>query len=78
MKVARRVFAGKESPVKDAVILNAAAAIAAFKADFSLSVEQQFANGIVLARQAIDSGAAAALVESWAKVSQEVGAIYPA
>lgn len=78
VKVARRVFAGKESAVKDAVVLNAAAAIAAFKADFSLSIEQQFANGIVLARQAIDSGAAAALVENWAKVSQEVGAIYPA
>ena len=59
-------------------MLNAAAGIAAFKADFSLSVEQQFANGMVLARQAIDSGAAAALVENWAKLSQEIGAIYPA
>ena len=78
VKVARKVFASKESPVRDAVVLNAAAAIAAFKADFNLSVEQQFANGMVLARQAIDSGAAAALVENWAKLSQEIGAIYPA
>jgi len=76
--VAHKVFAGKESPVRDAVVLNAAAAISAFKADFSLSVEQQFANGLVLARQAIDSGAAAALVESWSKLSQEIAAIYPA
>ena len=64
--------------MRDAVVLNAAAAIAAFKADFNLSVEQQFANGMVLARQAIDSGGAAALVENWAKLSQEIGAIYPA
>ena len=78
VKVAKEIFAGKEGPARDAVTLNAAAAIAAFKADFSLSVEQQFANGLVLARQAIDSGAAAALIEKWAKLSQEIAAIYPA
>lgn len=77
-RITREIFAGKESAAKDAVVLNAAAAIAAFKADFNLSVEQQFANGIVLARQAIDSGAAAKLVESWAKLSQEVALTFPA
>ena len=57
---------------------NAAAAIAAFKADFHLSVEQQFANGLVLARQAIDSGAATALVERWSKLSHEIAEKFPA
>jgi len=78
VKIAREIFAGKEGPARDAVTLNAAAAIAAFKADFSLSVEQQFANGIVLARQAIDSGAASALVEKWATLSQEIAEKFPA
>ena len=78
VKVARDIFAGKEGAARDAVTLNAAAAIAAFKGDFSLSVEQQFANGLVLARQAIDSGAASALVEKWAKLSQEIAEQFPA
>lgn len=78
VKIAREIFSGKESAAKDAVILNAAAAIAAFKADFNLSVEQQFANGVVLARKAIESGAATDLVGSWAKLSHEIAAIYPA
>jgi len=78
VKVARDIFGGKEGPTKDAVVLNAASAIAAFKGDFNVSVEQQFANGVVLARQAIDSGAAGALVEKWAKLSQEIALTYPA
>jgi anthranilate phosphoribosyltransferase len=78
VKIAKEIFSGKESAAKDAVILNAAAAIAAFKADFNLSVEQQFANGVVLARKAIESGAATDLVGSWAKLSHEIAAIYPA
>jgi len=35
-------------------------------------VNQQFANGYVLAKQAIDSGAAAQLVERWAALSKEL------
>ena len=77
-KIAREIFAGKEGPARDAVTLNAAAAIAAFKGDFGLSVEQQFANGLVLARQAIDSGAASALVEKWAELSHEIAEKFPA
>lgn len=78
VKVAKDIFAGKEGPARDAVTLNAAAAIAAFKADFALSVEQQFANGLVLARQAIDSGAASALIEKWAALSQAIAIKFPA
>ena len=55
--------------MRDATLLNAAAAIAAFKADFHLGILQQFANAMVLAKQAIDSGAATLLVESWRSVS---------
>ncbi|NDI10367.1 MAG: anthranilate phosphoribosyltransferase, partial [Actinobacteria bacterium] len=54
------------------VLINAAAAIAAFKGDFHLGIEQQFANGYVLAKQAVDSGAALHLVERWADLSNEL------
>ncbi|MEN9325505.1 MAG: hypothetical protein RL414_1259 [Actinomycetota bacterium] len=77
-KITRSILSGTEGAAKDAVALNAAAAIAAFKADFSLSIEQQFANGLVLARQAIDSGAAMSVLENWISLSQEVGAKFPA
>ena len=78
VRIAREIFAGKEGAARDAVTLNAAAAIAAFKADFHLSVEQQFANGLVMARQAIDSGAAIALVDRWSKLSHEIAERFPA
>jgi len=71
-QVSRRIFAGERGAPRDAVLLNAAAGIAAFKADFSLSVEQQFANGLVLATQAVDSGKATTVLENWAKMSHEI------
>ena len=71
-EITREVFAGKAGAHREAVLINAAAAIAAFKGDFTLGVEQQFANGYVLAKQAIDSGAAAQLVERWAVLSNEL------
>lgn len=71
-EITREVFAGKAGAHREAVLLNAATSIAAFKGDFKLGVEQQFANGYVLAKQAIDSGAAAQLVERWAALSNEL------
>lgn len=71
-EVSRRIFAGERGAPRDAVLLNAAAGIAAFKGDFSLSVEQQFANGLVLATQAVDSGKASKVLEDWAKMSNEL------
>jgi len=75
--VTRRIFAGEHGAPRDAVLLNAAAGIAAFKADFDLSVEQQFANGLTLATQAVDSGKAEKLLHEWAKLTQEVVANRP-
>ncbi len=72
--VAHSIFAGEQGARRDAVLLNAAASIAAFKADFSLSVEQQFANGWVRACAAIDSGASKDLLKRWIAVSNELAA----
>ena len=70
--ITKRIFAGERSAYREAVLLNAAASIAAFKGDLHLGVEQQFANGYVLAKQAVDSGAAAHLVERWVDLSNEL------
>ncbi len=70
--ITREVFAGAKNAYREAILINAAAAIAAFKGDFDLGVEQQFANGYVFAKQAVDSGAAAQLVERWAELSNEL------
>jgi anthranilate phosphoribosyltransferase len=68
-RVAHRTFAGETGPVRDAVVLNAAAAFAAhdgFPGDF----RQTLRAGITRAQQAIDSGAATALLERWVRAAQ--------
>ncbi len=70
--ITNQVFSGERSPYREAILINAAVGIAAFKGDFALGVEQQFANGYVYAKQAVDSGNAAALVTEWAKVSHQL------
>jgi anthranilate phosphoribosyltransferase len=67
--VARRVFAGERGPVRDAVVVNAAAALAAhahFPGDF---VETMRA-GIARAEQTIDSGAATAQLTRWVEAAK--------
>lgn len=70
--ITRGIFAGEQGAYREAALVNAAAAIAAFKGDFHLGVDQQFANGYVLAKQAVDSGAALQLVERWAALTKEL------
>lgn len=72
VEITKRVFAGEKNAYREAVLLNAAGAIAAFKGDLKLGIEQQIANGYVLAKQAVDSGAANHLIERWAELSNEL------
>jgi anthranilate phosphoribosyltransferase len=67
-----KIFAGEKGAMRDAVTLNAAFAIAAFKADFNLPLQTQIANGFVLANKAIDSGAALSVVKKWAELTNEI------
>jgi len=71
-QITRGIFAGELGAYRESVLINAAASIAAFKGDFHLGIEQQFANGYVLAKQAVDSGGALHLVERWADLSNEL------
>ena len=67
-----KIFSGEKGAMRDAVTLNAAFAIAAFKADFNLPLQTQIANGLVLANKAIDSGAALSIVSKWAQLTNEI------
>ncbi|MEU9621494.1 MULTISPECIES: anthranilate phosphoribosyltransferase [unclassified Streptomyces] len=66
--VARRVLAGEQGPVREAVLLNSAAALVALDpADGTLN--EQLAAGIAKAAESIDSGAARQVLERWVAVS---------
>jgi len=66
--VARELLAGKPGPVRDAVLLNAAAALAAYAGGDAPLVERLGA-GWTQAAEALDSGAAQATLEQWVSVS---------
>jgi anthranilate phosphoribosyltransferase len=70
--VARAIFNGEHGAPRDAVALNAAAAIAAFKGDFTKSLHERMQDGYRDAVNAIDSGAATALLDNWISVSQRL------
>ncbi len=67
--VARGLLAGERGPVRDAVLLNAAAALAAFEAASGPLVER-LAAGLERADHALSSGAAEAALARWVEVSQ--------
>ena len=69
--VARALLAGEQGPVRDAVLLNAAAALAAFEGGSAPLVERLQA-GFDRAAAALDGGAAAALLDRWVSVSQSL------
>ncbi|MET9452786.1 anthranilate phosphoribosyltransferase [Streptomyces cinerochromogenes] len=69
-RVAREVLAGAAGPVRDAVLLSAAAGLAAFDGGPG-SLTERLATGVQRAARAIDSGAAAAVLERWVAVSAE-------
>ena len=71
-RVSRAIFNGEHGAPRDAVALNAAAAIAAFKGDSSKSLLERMRDGYVDAIQAIDSEAATALLAKWVTVSQRL------
>lgn len=62
--VVRRLLAGETGPVRDAVLLNAGAALAVH-ADEVGSLEDRLAGGLARATEALDSGAAAATLDRW-------------
>lgn len=72
-EVARRLLAGEPGPVRDAVVLNAAAALVALDGD-DAPVEDQLGPAMARAAAAIDSGAASDLLARWVRVTQQLAA----
>ena len=73
-RITTAIFAGEKGAPRDAVVLNAAAAIAAYDARFELNLHNRMALGISRAIEAIDSGGATRLVAQWAELTQKLGA----
>jgi anthranilate phosphoribosyltransferase len=68
-EVFRRLLAGEPGPVRDAVLLNAAGALAAFD-ERGARLHDALGAGVERAGQAVDDGSAAALLDRWIAVSQ--------
>ncbi|MCW2619280.1 MAG: trpD [Modestobacter sp.] len=68
-EVVRRLVAGDPGPVRDAVLLNAAGALAAFD-ERGARLHDALGAGLQRAAAAIDDGRAAAKLDDWVRVSQ--------
>jgi anthranilate phosphoribosyltransferase len=73
-RITQAIFEGERGAPRDAVILNAAAAIAAYDGKSELNLHDRIALGVERATNAIDTGAAQELVVAWAELSQKLGA----
>ncbi|GAA0323812.1 anthranilate phosphoribosyltransferase [Kineococcus aurantiacus] len=74
-RVARDVLAGERGPVRDAVVLNAAAALVAAgvrggPGDVAGSLVEHLREGVRLASASLDSGAAADVLDRWVAASR--------
>ena len=71
-EISRAIFKGERGAPRDAVLLNAAAAIAAFEGNFNQDIRTRLSDGLVRASAAVDSGAATDLLNRWAALTQEI------
>jgi len=68
--IVHEVFAGQQGPVRDIVVLNAAAGLVSFElakdpGQFQRAILDRFRDKMAVAAEAIDSGAAARKLEEW-------------
>jgi len=79
--VVRSVLSGEPGPVRDIVLLNAAAALTAAEGFAGLpaaeSLGKALTDGLARAAEAIDSGAAARLLARWSQASQRLATPRP-
>jgi anthranilate phosphoribosyltransferase len=68
VEITGRVLSGERGAVRDAVSLNAAAALV------SVGIATDFADGVQRAAESIDSGTAARTLETWREISQKARA----
>jgi anthranilate phosphoribosyltransferase len=73
-RITKAIFAGERGAPRDAVLLNAAAAIAAFDGEFELAIHERLSKSLKKATESIDSGKASSLLEEWVLLSNKLAA----
>lgn len=71
-RITSAIFAGEHGTPRDAVVINSAAAIAAFRGELDRSPVERLSEGVAAAIEAIDSGAASQLLARWVALSQRL------
>ena len=71
-RITSAIFGGEHGAPRDAVLLNAAAAIAAFDGESELAIHVRLQKGLNKARTALDSGLTARLLKDWVDLSQSL------
>jgi anthranilate phosphoribosyltransferase len=73
-RITKAIFAGERGAPRDAVLLNAAAAIAAFDGEFELSLHERLGKSLMKATESIDTGKANSLLDEWVLLSNKLAA----
>ncbi len=71
-QVVRDIVNGATGPVRDAVLVNAAAGIVAFNPQAEGSFKDRMAAALELAKKSIDSGSAAAVLATWSETTTAI------
>jgi anthranilate phosphoribosyltransferase len=71
-RITKAIFSGEKGAPRDAVLLNAAAAIAAFDGEDELGIHERFNKSLKKATAAVDSGAAETRLGKWASLTQQI------
>jgi anthranilate phosphoribosyltransferase len=71
-RISMAIFAGEGGAPRDAVLLNAAAAIAAYEGDIDADIKERITLGLERAVLAVDNGSAGTLLKQWADLSQKI------
>ena len=71
-RITLSIFSGERGAPRDAVMLNAAAAIAAFEGEQDLDVRERITRGLKKAEAAVDSGETTALLQRWISLTQSL------
>ncbi|HEX3196069.1 MAG TPA: anthranilate phosphoribosyltransferase, partial [Propionibacteriaceae bacterium] len=71
-EVVRKLVAGEPGPIRDVVALNAAAALVAYGKPTATRLEEDFAQELGRAQEAIESGAAQIKLQEWVEATQFV------
>jgi anthranilate phosphoribosyltransferase len=71
-RITRAIFDGERGAPRDAVLLNAAAAIAAYEGDLKSDIHQRLQTALMRATDAVDTGKATTLLNQWATLTQNL------